>query len=362
MELIWEIMQNNKLGIFFAHETFKWSNVASKNAGVNCVVVGLARAAEINKRQIIDENVVRSVQNIGPYLIDMPDLVVRKKSRPCNGLPAMSFGNMANDGGALILSPEEKQALCDNYPETSQFIRRIFGGQEFLRSVERYCLWIPDERLSLAMSIEPIKARIKQVQKTREESNRPPTRLLARVPHRFGEIRHKESDAILIPQLSSVRREWFACGFLDSSAIIIAPSLAIYDAEPYVFGLLSSKLHMCWIRTVCGKFKTDYRYSNLLGYNTFPIPILSDAQKHDLEGHAWDIVTAREAHPGKTIAWLYDPDTMPDNLLAAHKALDDTLEKIYIGRPFKDDTERLEHLFKLYAEMTAQKEEEAVNA
>lgn len=236
------------------------------------------------------------------------------------------------------------------------------GSQEFIKGIERYCIWINDENIELALSILEIRRRIDAVREKRLESTRDETVELAQYPHRFGENRHVDDDSIIVPSVSSERRQYFPCGIVSKDVVISNLAFSVNKAPMYIFAVISSKMHIIWIRAACGQLETRLRYSNTLGYNTFPLPDLSKTQKQKLEEHAWDIIAAREAHPGKTIAWLYDPDTMPEDLLAAHEALDDTLEKIYIGRSFNNDTERLEHLFKLYAAMTAQKDKEAVNA
>ena len=222
--------------------------------------------------------------------------------------------------------------------------------------MERYCVWILPNQVTQAQSIPGIKTRIDNVKTFRLASKAASTRDYAQHAYRFRQVQGQvKNHSIIIPRVTSDLRPYIACGVLDANSVVLDSAFAIYDPPIWVFSIISSKLHIVWIKAVCGKLKTDYRYSNTLGYNTFPIPDLSEAQKQSLEEHAWQIIEAREAHPGKTIAWLYNPDTMPENLLTAHRDLDDILEKIYIGRPFENDTERLEHLFKLYAKMTKQK-------
>jgi len=232
-------------------------------------------------------------------------------------------------------------------------IRRLYGSQELIKGIERYCLWIKDEDLPLAQSISPVAKRIEKVREMRLASPDKGANVMAERSHQFREMNEAQEHTIIIPSVSSDNRPYIPTGLITNGGIIIDSAFAIYDAEPHLFAIIASTTHLAWIKTVCGKLETRLRYSNTLGYNTFPIPPLTDAQKQTLENHAWDIIEAREAHPGKTLAWLYDPKTLPDNLLAAHKALDNTLETFYIGRPFKNDTERLEHLFKRYVEMTA---------
>lgn len=351
--LLWPLVFECGMEISFAHQSFKWKNLATKNAGVICVIVGI-RPESDSKKILFHGDIARQVKNIGPYLIEMQNTIVRKVSSPLNSLPIMDYGNKPVDGGNLILSSEEKKLLLEKHPETAALIRRLYGSQELIRGVERWCLWINDADLLLAKSIPLIAERIEKVRQMRKDSKKKATQESANTPYQFGEVRDVSSEhALLIPRVSSDNRAFIPIGLISDGGIVIDSAFAVYDVEPYMFSVIASSMHIVWIKAVCGKLKTDYRYSNALGYNTFPIPSLSGDQKTELEEHAWAIIGARDAHPGKTIAWLYDLKTMPQNLLDAHRGLDDTLEKIYIGRPFKDDTERLEHLFKMYEKMVS---------
>lgn len=352
--LLWPLIFDRGIEIGFAHQSFKWKNLATNNAGVICVIIGIRKKSN-EKKILFHDDVARTVSNIGPYLIEMHDVIVRKSSKPVNGLPPMDYGNKPVDGGHLILSPHEKEKLLEDYPQAEPLIRRLYGSQELIKGIERWCLWIRDEDLPLAQSIPPIAERIRKVRAKRLESTDTGANKMAERSHQFREMNSPQEYAICIPRVSSDNRAFIPIGLTNEDSAIIDSAFAVYDAEPYVFSIISSSMHISWIKAICGKLKTDYRYSNALGYNTFPIPPLSSDQKAELEEHAWAIIGARDAHPGKTIAWLYDPKTMPQNLRDAHRALDDTLEKIYIGRPFKDDTERLEHLFKMYEKMVAKK-------
>lgn len=352
--LLWPLIFDRGIEIGFAHQSFKWKNLATNNAGVICVIIGIRKKSN-EKKILFHDDVARTVNNIGPYLIEMHDVIVRKSSKPVNGLPPMDYGNKPVDGGNLILSPHEKEKLLEDYPQAAPLIRRLYGSQELIKGIERWCLWISDEDLPLAQSIPPIAERIRKVREKRLESTDTGANKMAERSHQFREMNSPQEYAICIPRVSSDNRAFIPIGLTNEDSAIIDSAFAVYDAEPYVFSIISSSMHIAWIKAICGKLKTDYRYSNALGYNTFPIPPLSSDQKAELEEHAWAIIGARDAHPGKTIAWLYDPKTMPQNLRDAHRALDDALEKIYIGRPFKDDTERLEHLFKMYEKMVAKK-------
>jgi len=316
--------------IKFAHRSFKWKNLAKKNAAVICVIVGIGSKSS-DRKILFTKSTQRYVSNIGPYLIEGPNIVIPRTSKPITTRPRMVKGNQASDGGHLILSKKEKEDLLTKTPQASFFVKKYYGSQEFLKGILRWCLWIKDNDLSRATKIAFIDERIKKATDWRSQAKAPSTQARANTAHRFIQIQDYGKQCILIPRVSSERRKILPVGFFDKDTVINDAALAIYDPEIWLFSILSSTLHLSWIKTVCGKLKTDYRYSNTLGYNTFPIPDLSDAQKQSLEDHAWQIIEAREAHPGKTIAWLYNPDTMPDNLLTAHRALDDTFEKIYIG-------------------------------
>ncbi len=348
VSMLWPLVFRRGMEIGFAHQAFKWRNNASAVAGVTCVIVGIRQRSSA-KKVLYSADLARVVRNISPYLIEMDDTIVEKEGKPINGLPKMDKGNMPTDDGNLILSPEDRQELLASYPKAGKFVRRYFGTQEFIKGIERYCLWILDEDAPEAASIPPIKARLDAVVAFRLASPAPTTREYAEWPHRFRQIQDYGSDAVLVPIHFSEGREYFTIGFASGDDSILSnATFAVYNAAPYVMALLSTRLHAVWVSTVCGGLETRIRYSNTMGYHTFPVPVLSEEQKQELEEHAWSIITAREGHPGKTIGELYDPEEMPAELLAAHRDLDETLERICIGRSFRNDTERLEYLFKQY--------------
>ncbi len=360
VSLLWPLVFELGLEIGFAYQSFKWRNNAAANAAVICVVVGL-RPIQNTKKILFAGDHSRTVKNISPYLIEFENTIVEKRSTVISTVPRIDFGSMANDSGYLILSTDQKEQLLALSPDVAPLIRRFVGSQEFIKGIERWCLWIDDSDLEVALSIPIIAERIEGVRRHRSSSDRPETRSLANTSHKFGEIRQRAEEAIIVPRHFSEDRTYLTLGFINGEKIVVADSAAaIFNPPEHLFSILSSRMHTVWTASVGGRIKTDYRYSNTMVYNTFPIPSLSVDQKAILEGHAIEVLGVREAHPGKTIAWLYDPETMPDNLLKAHKDLDDALEQIYIGRPFKNDTERLEHLFKLYAHMI--KKEQAAKA
>ncbi|MGR3609172.1 MAG: class I SAM-dependent DNA methyltransferase [Sulfitobacter sp.] len=349
---LWPTVLNDDLEIFFAHRSFKWANNAAHNAGVICIIVGVC-AKRGGIKNIFDGDIVKSVSRINPYLVEGPDRYVDRLSKPYCGQATMGRGNHLTDGGNLILTPTEAAELRENFPEANGLIRRLTGAQEFIRGVDRFCLVISDEKLDAAKGIPEIRGRIDAVRSSRLESTKKNTReVLSRTPHKFEHSTGVDADrVIMIPTVSSERREWLPVSF-ERDAVVNAPNFALYDADVWNFSILSSRCHLHWIASVCGRLKTDFRYSNTMGWNTFPVPKLTEKNKEDLTRCAEDILLAREAHFPATIADLYDPEKMPADLRAAHDRNDETLERIYIGRRFRNDTERLEKLFELYTKMT----------
>jgi hypothetical protein len=359
---IWRRLFARDLEIEFAHTSFNWSNSARENAGVHCVIVGVRHRGAKGPKLLNDGTTRRLVKNISPYLIEGGDIFVSSAKTPLSPqMPKMVSGNMPRDGGHLLLSPKEASDLIVQYPQSKPLVRKLLGTQEFTVGEERWCLWIEDGDVELAKSIPPIRDRIEKVREFRSSSSAKTTRAYSTIPHKFAQRCHKDAQAIIVPKLTTDARVFITPGFVDGSVIVTDLAFVIFDAEPYIFGLLSSTLHSQWVRTVSGRFRMGIRYSSNISYNTFPVPKLSSVLVQALEERSWDIVAARDKYPGKTIDWLYNPDTMPKDLLDAHHALDEALERAYIGRPFKSNTERLEHLFALYAEMTSDKQKDVAN-
>jgi hypothetical protein len=358
--ILWPIIFSTGHEISFAHESFKWANLASHNAGVTVVIVGLSNhASKIRKLYALDANkrdVVRGVENINPYLIAGANVIAQKQTKPINGLTEMLRGSGPVDGGNLFLNEAEKGELLARYPEASDLVKSYSNSEEFINGKQRYCLWIEDVNLELAESIAPIAERLKGVQRMREKSSKKQTQDQAATPHRFGENRRRDSSTtMVIPRVSSENREYLPTGYVKSDTIVGDRNFGMYDAPLWNMALIASRLHWVWIGTVCVRMRTDFSYSNTLGWNTFPVPKLTEKNKEDLTRCAEDILLAREAHFPKTIADLYDPENMPDDLRHAHERNDEVLERIYIGRRFKNDTERLEKLFDLYTKMMTKK-------
>jgi hypothetical protein len=352
--MLWPIMFSMKRKILFAYRSFPWKNNAADNAGVTCVIVGIG--GQRDDLCIYDNEERRTVANIGPYLTASDDLVVEKKSASLSGLPPMQSGNKATDDGNFILNGEERTRLLAQNPAADRLIKRFVGSKELIQGGIRWCLWIKDDEVELAESIPEVRIRIARVARTRKSSVGKQANDNARTPHRFVFAPHKETPAIVVSNVSSERREYIPCDYFDGSTIVSNLASVIYDAPLWNLALIASRLHLVWIATVCGKLKTDFRYSNTLGWNTFPVPSFTDKNRADLTRCAEDILLAREHHFPKTIADLYDPDDMPEDLRQAHERNDEVLERIYIGRRFKHDTERLEKLFDLYTNMAAGRE------
>ena len=354
VELLWRYILSKQIEIYFAYSSFKWSNNAKNNAGVTCTIIGLRSLIfyEKSSKYLFNENKKKLVQQINPYLSIGTNVIVNKQNSSISGFPPISFGSMPNDGGALLLDKYEKDELLDEDSRSEILIHPFLGSQEFIRDEERYCLWITDELLPLALSITSIKKRIDKCRHKREESTRASTRLLAETPYKFGEIRYKDSECIIIPAVSSERREYIPFGFPKIGTVVSNSAFAIYDAPLWLFGILTSKMHMAWVKTVGGRLKTDYRYSAQLCYNTFPFPEISKERKTELKELAQTVIDMRNQNYFITLGEMYNPETMPDELKEAHHNLDLAVERCYRPEPFTSDEERLECLFKLYVKMT----------
>ena len=348
--LIWPNILSEQVEIDFAHQSFKWTNNAKGNAGVTVIILGLRNTSN-EPKYLFKDNFRKLAKNISPYLLDTTNVIVIGRSKPISNFPEISFGSMANDGGNLLLSEKEKDDLVRLEPKSNVLIKKLVGALEFIRGVNKYCLWIDDNNKEFAYSLPLVKERIDKTEVSRLNSKRKVTQELSVIPYKFAEIRYLPTDSIIIPSVSSEKRDYIPIGFLNPNEIIVAPNFAIYHAQPWLFAVVTSRMHMTWVRTVGGKLETRYRYSAKLCYNTFPFPNISTKQKTTLTEYVFDILDERAKHPSKTMAQLYNPDTMPKGLLKAHQELDTAIEQCYRLQPFRNDTERLEYLFKQYEEM-----------
>jgi len=355
--ILWPAIFATKTEIVFAHTSFKWANLAAHNAGVTVVIIGFSTNVKQSKRLFSEredgEVVLRETDNINAYLVAAPNLEVMSRSKPISDLATMQFGNHPYYGSALIFPMDEARLLIEQDHAIARYIRPLYGSRELIHATPRACLWIRDDEVEAAIRIEAIVTKIEQVKSSRQNAkNDQAAQKLAHKPYRFRDQVTAKKHLLVIPRVSSENRPYLPIDLLSPESIPQDAALALYDAPLWNMALIASRLHLVWIATVCGKLKTDFRYSNTLGWNTFPVPTLTEKNKIDLNRCAEDILLARETHFPATIADLYNPTTMPENLRQAHERNDEVLERIYIGRRFKNDTERLEKLFELYTKMT----------
>jgi hypothetical protein len=356
--ILWPLISTTGHEIAFAYTSFKWANLASKNAGVTVIIVGLSKSPGKPRRlfEVASHGgvVAKDADNINAYLVAARNVIVAPQAKPYDERGVMEWGNKPTDGGHLLLTRDERAALITAAPPSRMFVKPFLGAQEFIHGAERYCLWIEDKDRLAAESLPQLANRIQAVAKMRASSKAAETRPAAAFPHRFRQIQSVASvSSVVVARVSSEQRDFLPVGLEGSGTIIGDRNFAIYDAPLWNMALVASRMHWMWIGTVCVRLEMRFSYSNTLGWNTFPVPPLTDQNKADLTRCAEDILLAREAHWPATIADLYDPDAMPADLRAAHDKNDDTLERIYIGRRFKNDTERLEKLFEMYTQMTA---------
>lgn len=358
--ILWPLIFKTGHEIAFAYTSFKWANLASHKAGVTVVIVGISNHAGKLRRlfSIADDGVtvMKEVNNINAYLVSGHNIEVQAVSKPLADIAVMQFGNHPYYGAPLIFPTFDAEQMRRADPRTAQFIRPLYGSQEFISAAPRACLWIEDDQAKGAGAIPPIAARMRAVEIARRAAKQDKAaQKLAETPYRFRDQETADDHVLVVPRVSSESRPYLPVGLLSSDAIIQDQAFALYDAPLWNMALIAARLHLVWIATVCGKLETRYRYSNTLGWNTFPVPMLTDKNKSDLTRCAEDILLAREHHFPATIADLYGPDAMPVDLRQAHDRNDEVLERIYIGRRFKNDTERLEKLFDLYTKMTKTK-------
>lgn len=352
---LWSRLYKDGCHINFAYQGFKWRNNASNNAVVQCVIVGVGRSKPA-RCLLYEDETKRAVDSISPYLIAGAERYVSSLEQPLSSeLSPMVMGSMARDDGNLILTWEEASRLVESHPDAQQLLRGLLGSQELIHLRDRQCLWIEDENLGLVKTIPEIRERVDKVRAFRQASSAKTTRGYATIPHKFAQRAHKDGLAMIISATSSEEREYIPADILDGRNVISNAAYAVYGPSIWELAMVVSRLHMCWIAAVCGKLETRLRYSSTLGWNTFPLPPLTEKNKTDLTRCAEDILLAREHHFPATIADLYEPEAMPEDLRQAHERNDEVLERIYIGRRFKNDTERLEKLFELYTKMTKTK-------
>lgn len=351
---LWQPIFGLGIDIGFAYQSFPWSNNAKDKAAVHVVIVGLSKTLK-NKTiyKEVDGVIQKSVvKNISPYLTSGSNLSVDAHEKPLCGQTSIVVGNMPTDGGNLLMTYDEKEVLVRNYPSAEKWVKQYVGASEFFKNDLRYCLWLVDASEEDIKQIPLIYCRVQAVKDMRLASKSPRTRRQAKTPHLFVQNNQpKSGNYILVPIVSSERREYVPIGFLDSSVIASNAVNIIPNASFYEFGILTSMLHNTWMAAVGSRMKSDYRYSNTVVYNTFPWAETTKPQRDHIEVLAKEVLLTREDYVGKSLAELYDPDKMPDTLRAAHKALDLAVDKLYRHAPFRDNTERLEHLFGRYEKL-----------
>ena len=348
--LLW-LLERYGNEIEYAHTGFRWSNNASNNAGVTCCIAKFCSSSTVGEKRISDGINIRIVRNIGPYLVEMPNIAVKKERKPISALEEMAYGSMSNDAGHFTISDARYREALQRHPRNAEILRVAVGGAEFVRGLVRRAIYVPPRYVLDEQQKEYFADIFERVREYRSASKRATTTKLADVPHLYAEPRQVDGKHVFVPQIMSEARAFITAGLLSEASLVIAPHMQIRKGALVEFSVLSSTMHLVWIATVCGKLETRLRYSNTLGWNTFPIPKLTEKNKEDLTRCAEDILLAREAHFPATIADLYDPEKMPADLRAAHDRNDEVLERIYMGRRFRNDSERLEKLFELYTRM-----------
>jgi type I restriction-modification system DNA methylase subunit len=356
--LLWPYIFNKEIEIGFAYTSFKWVNGARNIAGVTVAVVGLR--SKSSKPKYIYDNLIRSeVPSISAYLTAGSDSVFfNRRASSLSGLPACVMGSKPSDGGYLILDEIDKNKIISSYPQANKYIKKYTGSGDYINGKIRFCLWILDSELKDAATIPPIADRLKSVSDFRiSRTSTPSTVEYSKYPNRFRQRAHRSGQSIIIPSVSSERREYIPIGFLNEETVVSNAANVIYDAPVWLFGLLSSKMHMSWIRAVAGKLEDRLRYSSAIVYANYPVPQLTDSQRNAIVSCSRNVLLARENHSEKTLADMYEPGKMPVDLRQAHDELDIEVDRLYRAKPYNSDEERLADLFSLYEKMILNEKE-----
>lgn len=355
--VLWQWMLERGMHIHFAHRTFQWNNEARGKAAVHCVIIGFG--PEDRKDKVIydylhpkDEPQARPVGNINPYLVEAPDVVLRNRSKPISDVPPIGIGNKPIDGGNYLFTPEEKAAFLELEPQAEKWFRRWIGSREFINNIERWCLWLGDCPPAELRRMPHALKRVEAVREFRLASKSAPTRRIAATPTRFHVEKIPESDFLVIPKVSSERREYIPIGYMGPETLCGDAAFVLENADPFHFGVITSAMHMAWVRGVCGRLESRYRYSAGIVYNNFPWPLNPSKQALErIEKAAQGVLDGRASHPDASLADLYDPLTMPPGLLKAHQALDRAVDAAYSRRKFQGDADRVAFLFERYAQL-----------
>ena len=348
---LWPYVSELGSQIEFCHTSFRWENNAKNNAGVTCIIIGFT--TQSNMEKYIYSNSKVKANNINFYLLDAPNIFILHRSKPLSDLPVMTKGSQPTDGGFLLMDSLEKQEVEEKYPYLTPFIRQYMGADDLINGKQRFCFWLKNCPSDILENCPEITKRLDGVRKTRSESTKEATRRWASYPYLFTEDRQPDSDYLILPVVSSERRRYIPIAYNSPAIIANTNALMIPNASTLTFGIITSLIHNTWMRAVAGRMRTDYAYSASIVYNTFPFPKISDEKKAEIEEAAENVLITREYYPEKTLAELYDPDKMPQDLREAHAKLDDIVESCYPGYPFASDEARLECLFKLYEKMTS---------
>ena len=362
---LWKPLFENGVHIDFAHRTFRWDSEAKIKAHVHCVIIGFSVAPYNKDKIIFSSERPQIVKNINGYLVDAPNILIKSRKFPICNVPVMDFGNMPNDGKGLLSNYEtdKKDEIIKNYPLASKMFKEFLGANEFINNKKRWCIWLKDISPSDIRKVPPILEAVLKVKEVRESSSRAATKRLANVPYLFGEIRQPDEDYILIPRHSSENRKYIPIGYVNSDIICGDSNMMLPCSTLYHFGILTSNVHMAWVRSVCGRIKSDYRYSKDIVYNNFPWPTPTEEQKAKIEKTAQAILDARALYPDSSLADLYDEVTMPPELRKAHQNNDRAVMEAYGftkktedgKRTWLTESECVAELMKMYQKLTENK-------
>jgi SAM-dependent methyltransferase len=342
------LIEDYNVKIDFAYRTFHWTSAARGKAAVHCIIVGFSRDTVRTNRRIFDADLEVTANNINPYLVDAPNIFIENRTKPLCNVPEMVYGNKPTDNGYLLIDAEEYENFIAKEPLSKKYIKKIYGATEYINNTDRYCLWLVDVEPSELKNMPLVLERIKKVRQFRLASPKKATRESAATPAQFQEIRQSVGDYIIVPCHSSENREYIPIGFVSSDIIVNNAVLMIPETTLYHFGILTSNVHMAWIRTVCGRLKSDYRYSASIVYNNFPWPTPTAKQRQSVESAAQAVLDARSKFPSESLSTLYDPTLMPPDLARAHKSLDNAVKNAYGGQGFASEAERVADLMERY--------------
>jgi hypothetical protein len=358
--IIWNLLFNKyKIKIHFAHRTFRWSNEARGNAGVHVVIIGFANF-DITEKQIFEYNDIKGepleikVKNINPYLVESKDIILRSISNPICNIPKMKSGSAARDGGFLILTNVKKNEIEKNEPLSKNYLKRFVSGDDLINNIQRWCIWLKNIPPNEFRSIKEFQIRFNEVKKFRENSSRAGTKKMASLPYLFAEERQPQKDFLIIPKVSSENRKYVPIAYMKMDNIVSDKTFIVPDTTYFHFGILTSMMHMTWMKYTCGRLESRFSYSNTIVYNNYPWPENpSEKQIKNIEEKAQNVLGVRASFPTSSLADLYSPLTMPPELVKAHNELDKAVDASYSKQTFSSEAKRMEFLFELYEKYTA---------